>query len=221
MNPVLLIRAGIAVGALVGAAVLGRKAIDKTIEHKVTTATEDAVRLAEEELDRSVRSVLRERIIRFLRTMGWKVFFLSLVVAGYFGGLLTSAGLQFGVVSLGLGYLAYDLREGLPRFLPALRYARARGFRPKAMVTDAVSAAAFERAYEQASAKLGDKEGKHWIALSSFNPDEISNEIAEAVAEVARSTSYDKVWPRALLFFAITSILSLCYTGLAWFALQL
>ena len=221
MNPALLIRVGLALGAVVGAAVLGRKAIDKTIERRMSAATEEAVRLAEEELDRSVQSVMHERIGVFLRTMAWKFLLLGLVCAGYGLGLLTPSGLRFGVVALGLGYLAYDLTSALPKVLPALRYARSHRFSPRTMVTNAVAASAFDRAYETAARKLGEKDGKRWIALSSFNPHDLSNEIAEAVAEVARGVSYDQVKPRALLFVALTTVLSLCYTGLAWLVIQL
>lgn len=211
-----ILRAGLAVGTMVGAAVVGRKAIDKQIEKKLLSATEEAVILAEAELDRSVKAVLRERSIRFARTMAVKFLFLGLVALSFWAELLTLRGLRFSILALGIGYIVYDLRQVLPRLLPALAYARLHKFSARSMITDTVAASAFERASEEVSTRLSGSKHRHWIALSSFNRDEMSREIAEAVAEVARHASYDKVMPRALMFAAATVTLSAAYTGLAW-----
>ncbi|GGY41989.1 hypothetical protein [Parvularcula lutaonensis] len=220
MWPVLL-RAGLAVGTVVGAAVAGRKALDKKIEKKLLTATEEAVILAEAELDRSVKAVLRERSIRFAKTMAVKFALLGIVALSYWAELLTLRGLRFSIIALGIGYIVYDLRQVLPRLLPALAYARLHKFSVRSMITDTVAAAAFERAREEVAERLSGDKHRRWIALSSFTPEGMSHDIAEAVAEVARHASYDKVMPRALMFIAATVALSMVYTGLAWLVASL
>ncbi|NNU15100.1 hypothetical protein HK107_02020 [Parvularcula sp. ZS-1/3] len=216
-----LIRVGLLVGTLVGGAFIGRKAIDKQIERKMSAATEEAIRLAEEELDRSVKSVLRERIVKFLRVMAVKVLLLGIAALFFALEWLTLSGLRATVLILGLSYIVYDLRGALPQLLPALAYARRHKFKPKSMVTDAVAAASFERAYEEAVERIDGEKGRHWITLSSFNTHELSTEIAGAVSEVARHASYDKVRPRALMFAGFTATLSLAYFGLAWLVVHL
>ncbi|WP_256618230.1 hypothetical protein [Parvularcula maris] len=221
MNAFALIRAGLVASGLVGAAVLGRKAIDNQIKRKMSDATVEAVRLAEEELDRSVQSVMRERITQFLRTTAVKFLLLGIVVAFFAVDFLSLAGLRVAVVGLGVSYIAFDLKQSLPQILPAVQYARKHRFRTRSMVTDAVAAAAFEKAYEQAQERLSGQKGQHWITLSSYNHHDLSSEIAEAVAEVARHASYDKVKPRALLFGGFCAVLSLTYAGIAFFLVHM
>jgi hypothetical protein len=221
LNAFGLIRAGLVASGLVGAAVLGRKAIDKQIKRKMSDATAEAVRLAEEELDRSVQSVLRERIAAFARTTAVKFLLLGIVVGFYVLGFLNLPGLRVAVIGLGVSYIAFDLKQSLPQLLPAVRYARRHRFQIRPMVTDAVAAAAFEQAYEQTQKRLSGQKGQHWITLSSFNHHDLSAEIAGAVAEVARNVSYDKVKPRALLFGAYCGVLSLTYAGIAFFLVHM
>jgi hypothetical protein len=221
LNAFALIRAGLVASGVVGAAVLGRKAIDKQIKRKMSDATAEAVRLAEEELDRSVQSVMRERIGKFARTTAVKFLFLGIVVGFFALDYLSLTGLRVAVIGLGVSYIIFDLRQSLPQILPAIRYARKHRFQTRSMVTDAVAAAAFEKAYEQAQERISGQKGQHWITLSSYNHHELSSEIAEAVAEVARHASYDKVKPRALLFGVFCGTLSLTYAGIAFFLVHM
>jgi predicted DNA-binding protein YlxM (UPF0122 family) len=221
LNAFALIRAGLVASGLVGAAVLGRKAIDDQIKRKMSDATAEAVRLAEEELDRSVQSVMRERIVKFLRTTAVKFLLLGIVAAFFALDFLSLTGLRVAVIGLGLSFIAFDLKEALPQVLPAIRYARQHRFKTRSMITDAVAAAAFEQAYEKAQERLSGQKGQHWITLSSYNHHDLSSEIAEAVAEVARHASYDKVKPRALLFGAFCGALSVTYAGIAFFLVHM
>ncbi|MEE2692046.1 MAG: hypothetical protein VX640_10955 [Pseudomonadota bacterium] len=204
----------VAAAALAGGLALGRRTVSKLIKQRLPAEIEAAKTIASAELDKQIGAFIGERLLSFLVSISIKAGFVGAFYLLHAYEHLTATGLKL-VISVMLAM--FVIRDGLktiPYVAPALRHIRRNGWNPKQALKKLVAGVAFERAY--ANALLASQTGpnRFWIALSNYSAHSISVEVAEAVSDIARTTSLRRARWRiatalvvALVTFAIYSAL--------------
>ncbi len=180
------------VSAISSAVALGRKMADETIEKKLADEIEAAKALAIQEVDREIGAEVEKRLGVFALTLGLKA---ALVGGAYFAfaiGWVELSGFRMMVAGLLAAFIGHDVVRISPS-LPAIwRFLRRYGLNIKAAITEYTARAAFDRAYKATMEKLETGTTKGVVAVSTYSPQELSEEVAGAVAEVAASVSYER-----------------------------
>lgn len=204
----------IAVTAAIGGGVaLGRKTIDQQIERRIPGAVETARRLAEAELDKKVKQLVSERLLAFTTSLFIKAGLVGGVYLLFDAGHLTSEGLHILIGFLIGVFLVRDAVKTLPYFAPALKHIRRHQWNPKRALTEFIAGVAFERAYAEAMLAMETGPNRMWLALSKYTAHSISTEVGEAVREVARTTTFDRVKWRLTLAVTLAILMSGAYAA--------
>lgn len=201
----------LAATAISGGVALGRKAIDRSIDRRVSAEIETAQARAIAELDRKATTVIREQLTAFARSLAIKVVLLGSAYALYATDYLALEGFRF-IVLLFIGaFIVRDSASVLPYLVPAIRLARRHSWSPKRTLTALVAGVVFERAYADTLVAAQTRTNKVWIALSNYSAESLSQNVADAVSQVASETSYDRIRPRALLALGLAAVMGLSY----------
>lgn len=187
----------VAAAALGGGLVLGRRTVSKLVEKRLPAEIEAATTVARAELDKEIGAFIRERLASFLVSISIKAGLAGAFYALFAYGQLTSAGLKIAVSAMLAGFVVRDCLRTVPYIAPTLSHIRRNGWNPKRALKELVAGVAFERAYARALLAAQTGPNRYWIALSNYSAHAISVEVAEAVAEVARSTSLRRARWRA------------------------
>ena len=206
--------------ATVGAGlVAGRRAVNREIAKKLPEEVETAKARAVAELDKQADEIIGEKLLAFLTALLVKAGLIGAAYWLYADGHLTERGLQILGGSLICGFIVRDIVKTAPFALPALRLLKGHQWRPVEAVREFVAAMAFERAYAVALEATTTGPARRYIAFSRYSSHNISTEIAEAVADVARSVTVDLVRVR----ITIAALCALAMFGAygAFFALTI
>lgn len=206
----LLIFAAAAIGSSV---VYGRKAINKKIEERLPVEIETARAAAIAELDKRTSQVIAERLSVFGVNLCIKAGAIAFPYWLFLEGHLTRTGLSIVVVVLIVGFLIRDALKTIPFMAPALKLVRTHNWNPRRALTEFVAGVAFEKTYAEAMIAMETGPNRAWLALSKYSAHSVSTEVAEAVADIARTTSYDRIKPRVLLAVALALIMMAAYAG--------
>lgn len=201
----------LAATAVGGGLALGRRQIDRKIEAEIPKEIEIARERAVTELHKTLSRVISERLGSFLIDLVIKAGLVGAVYWLFAQGHLTFTGLKIVVGALIVGFIARDAFRLLPFALPAWRLMRQHGWNPKRAVTELVAGIAFERAYAQAMAAMETGPNARWIALSRYSVDNLSTQVADAVAEVARTVSFKKIKSRFFFALGTAAVMLLLY----------
>lgn len=204
----LLIIAAAAVG---GGVLLGRKAITKKIKDRLPAEIEIARAAAIAELDKRTGDVIRERLSVFAVNLCLKAGAIAFPYWLFLEGHLTKPGLNIVVITLIAGFMIRDAVKSLPFVMPALKLARMHSWNPRRALTEFVAGVAFEKTYAEAMIAVETGPNRLWLALSNYSAHNLSTEVAEAVAQVARTTSYDRVKPRVILGVTLAIVMMALY----------
>ncbi len=209
----------LAVAALGGGVAIGRRAIDREVEKRMTGAVEIAQVHASAELDTKIRDLVRQRLLTLAITLTIKA---SLIGAAYWlmaSGHLTHVGFRIVVSGLIIAYIARDILITVPYVAPALRYARQARWSPRKALKTFVVGVVFERAYAEALLATEKGPNRVWLAMSNYRRGRLSTEVAQKIAEFAVETSF----ARARMLFILSTISAVAmiaaYTGFAWLAI--
>lgn len=203
----------LAAAAIGGGVALGRKAIDKKIDERVSAEVEAAKARALAELDKTVAGVVRERLGAFATSLAIKAALFAAAYALFATGNLTPTGFRVVVAGFVAVFIARDAASILPYALPAFRLARRHGWSPKRVVTELVAGVVFERAYADALVAAQTGSNKLWIALSNYNAQAVSTNAADAIARVAAEAGWPRVRSRVLIALALAGAMSATYTA--------
>ena len=204
----LLIIAATAVG---GSILLGRRAVTSTIRDRLPAEIETARTAAITELDKRISDVVRERLTAFGVNLCIKSGAIAFPYWLYLESHLTKTGLNIVVVALIVGFMIRDALKTLPFIMPALRLVRTHNWNPRRAMTEFVAGVAFEKTYAEAMIAVETGPNRLWLALSNYSAHNLSTEVAEAVAEVARTTSYDRIKPRIILGVTLAAAMVALY----------
>ncbi len=204
----------VAVTAAIGGGVaLGRKSINRQIENKMPTAIEAAQVLAQAELDKQIKQVISERLFAFTVNLFVKAALVGGVYLLFDLGHLSAQGLKIVIGFLVGVFLFRDALKTLPYFAPAMKHIRQNNWNLRRALTEFIAGVAFERAYAEAMITMETGPNRLLLALSNYTAHSISNEVGEAVREVARSTSFDIVKWRFLIAVVFTAVMSGAYAA--------
>ncbi|MEM9168404.1 MAG: hypothetical protein AAGC56_02020 [Pseudomonadota bacterium] len=209
----------LAASAVGGAAAFGRKIADKAIEKRLASEIEAAKALAIAELDREIDGALRARLVGFALGVVVKAGLVAAAFAGFRAGLYEE--MTFRIVATGLlaAFLGHDAVRAAPYLPTAVQLMREYGINVRAAITEYAAAAAFERAYRETSKRLTGKRVRGLIAVSTYTPGAISEQVAEAVAQVAEAVTFKRAATRAAVAAAQAAGLFVLYAvivGLAF-----
>ena len=199
--------------AVAGGVALGRRLLDRGIERRVSAEIEAVQAAAVAELERRAGAVIRERLVRFAISLAVKAALIGGVVAAHLFGPLSASGLRFAGFGLIAAFVAHDLYRLAPQIPPAWRLARASGWSPRKALRDIVAAAVFERVHAETLAATAKGPNRLALALSTHTPRSLSEGVAEAVADVAASASYERIRLRVILAAATAGTMTLAYAA--------
>ncbi|MGD2132929.1 MAG: hypothetical protein PVI23_09060 [Maricaulaceae bacterium] len=216
----LLLMAAAAIG---GGIAFGRKAIDRTVEKRVSEAVEIAQANAIAELDRAIRDIVAERLTNLGLNLVFKATLIAAAYALFATGELTATGFRIVTSAFIAAFVLRDIVRTAPYAAPALRLARQSGWSPRRALKAFVVGVVFERAYAEALAATTRGPHRFWIALSNYREQSISHEVAKTVSEVA----YDTSFARARTLFVISALTAAAmlaayagFAALAFFLVQ-
>ncbi len=199
--------------SLGGAALLGRRAVNRQIEQRLPTEIETARNIAILELDKQIQQVIAERLASFSLSLLIKAGLIGAAYLMFTQGHLTATGLQIVVAFLLVLFVARDILKTLPFLAPALHLVRRHHWNFRTAVKEFVAGVAFERAYAEAMVAMESGPNRLWIALSKYTAHSLSEDVANAVAEVARTTSFRRARNRVLLALGAALVMSAAYIG--------
>ena len=203
----------ITAAAVAGGVALGRRLLDRGIEKHVSAEIEAAQAATVAELERRAGAVIRERLARFAIALAVKAALIGGVVGLHLYGPLSASDLRLAGVGLIAVFVLHDLYRLAPQIPPAWRLARASGWSPRRALRDIVAAAVFERVHARTLAATAKGPGRLALSLSNHTPRSISEGVAEAVAEIAAATSYERIRLRVILAAATAGTMMLAYAG--------
>ncbi|WDI32691.1 hypothetical protein PUV54_05705 [Hyphococcus flavus] len=192
----LLLIAAMAIG---GAAAYGRRAVDREIEKRLPAEIEIARTRAIAELDKHINEVISERLVSFGLSLGVKAGLVAAIYLLFAEGHLTHQGLLIVTSALIAVFVLRDALRTLPYMAPAWRHIRKHRWNPRKALVEFVAGIAFERAYAEAMLAMETGPARYWLAFSKYNAHSISSEVGEAVADVARQTSFSRMKWRAII----------------------
>ncbi|MEM8771306.1 MAG: hypothetical protein AAGD92_06630 [Pseudomonadota bacterium] len=207
------VRVLLAAAALGAGALAGRRAINKAIENRLPAEIETARELAMIELDKTINVVLRERLFAFSLGLVTKAGLIGAAYLLYSYGFLTAVGLKVVIPFLIAVFVFRDLFNILPFAAPALKIVRRHKWNARKAIVEFVAGVAFERAYAETMVTMESGPGRHWVALSRYSKHNLSTQVAEAVADVARSTSFDRAKGRIFLSAIFAAIIFSVYVS--------
>lgn len=201
------------VSAISSAVAFGRKMADETIEKKLADEIEVAKALAIEEVDREIGAEVEKRLGVFALTLGLKATLVGGAYMIYALGWSDLTGFRMMVAGLLAAFIGHDVVRASPS-LPAIwRFLRRYGLNIKAAITEYTARATFDRAYRATMEKLETGTAKGVVTISTYSPQELSHQVAEAVADVAASVSYDRAKAHAGVAAAKAGGMFILYCG--------
>jgi len=205
------------------ALVAGRQLIADNVDKRRDTAIEAAIEESRTILDENLNSMLGKILRDFAIGVAIKAVILIALFGAYkLGWMGKGAFLTVSAVAL-TAYLIRDIVKALPTALPALRHIHAHKWKPKRAATEFVAASVFEQTLESAQTQLGEasRTDKVMMTLSGRKAEQISSEVAEAVSQVARDTSWDQIRPRVLVTIFKVGTLMCLYSAYCFFLLRM
>lgn len=215
-GPVLRV-AILAISAVTTGLSLGRKYAGRQIERRKEMVITEAAEEARDRIKSHARELMQASTRTFLRRILIKALILSLIWFAHWGGLLMGHALAI-VMSGTIGlFVVADvvLNWQMIRLLAA--EVRRHGLKPKTALSQAVAARVFEEVLEESDRR----NENHWhekviLALAGKDRTAISREIAQAVADIARETSWADLRPFLIGTGLRLGALTLLYSGFAW-----
>lgn len=191
--------------ALIAASLLGigvsagRKLLAENIATRKTSAIEQASALARERLDREVASLVRTSLQHLLTNVLVKfILIASLFITHKLGWI---DGRQFAMTAailLGV-FLIRDSVRLWPSTHAVVRHLHRHGWRPREAVSHYVSARVFDTALAEIAEQNTPPRTKFLLRLAGTSHDQVSLEIAAAIATIAHETGYGQIRPRIII----------------------
>lgn len=194
-----------------GAAAIGRKALNRKIENQLPVEIEAARSQAIVELNKKIGQVISERLSVFTLTLCVKAGLVGAFYLLFAAGHLSAAGLKIVGAALITFFVLRDALKTLPYMAPALRHIRRHRWNPRRALKEFIAGVAFERAYAAAMVAMETGPNRLWLAFSKYTAHSISNEVGEAVADVARTTSFRRIKQRAFVAVSLALVMFAAY----------
>lgn len=209
------------ISAVSGGIAIGRTVLADQVSKRKHAAIEAAAVEARARIRDHAEVFLAASMKQFVvATLVKMVLLLSLWGAHRFD-LLSDRIFLSGIVGLLTAFMVRDTLVTLPTARIALRELRTHGWHPKRAVSEVVAAHVFEQVLEEAAQQEDTRVTKVVMRLAGAKKDKLSQEVAEAVADVARQNTWRDLRPFALAWAVKFSLLSALYGGFVFILLRL
>ena len=210
----------VAATAVIGGVKFGRSVMNRAVKNKVNQAIEIAKVSAIDDLSRETTGVIWQRVQRVTISLCWKTSIVAGLFALHAAGDLTGRGFKTIVIVVTLAFALRDAWLFAPLLWRGVMLVRSHKWRPTEALKEFIAGIVFERAYEKAIEATSEPGTRHAIALSSFKKENLSEEIARAVSEVAKAASIRIIRMRALLGAAVILIFMGAYSTFIYLSLS-
>lgn len=206
----------LAVSAIASGVAAGRAYLSGEVERRKHSAIEAAAEEARARIRETGEAYLTRGFRRFARITALKAVLLFLVWAGHLAGLWPGG--AYGVI-LSIMLAVFVLRDSwvaLPTVRLAVAELRRHGWKPKLALGETVAASVFDEVLDEASARERGWRDSLIMRLAGRKHDQVSREIAEAVAGIARETTWQDLKPFVYSAVMRGGILIALYSALVW-----
>ncbi|MEZ5945896.1 MAG: hypothetical protein R3C04_03430 [Hyphomonas sp.] len=198
----------------------GRKALGKEITGRKNKAIEAAAQETRHRIRADAMLFISRSFRRFLIATGIKLAILLILLGVHKFGYVDRAAF-IGLTSAALA--AFVIRDAVTNF-PMLRLAlielRRHRWKPRKALTESIAARVFEEVLAEANSRPQSRTSGVLLTLAGENRERMNAEIAEAVADVARQTSWEDIRPYALSAAVRFGLLALLYSAAVWMLLH-
>lgn len=200
------------VSALTTGVSIGRAAITSAVNRKKKKIIHQAALDARERIRSHAADYLRESLTQFVQAVFIKALLLVLVWIGFRVGLYSHTLFSTATIILLALFLLRDAIVIFPTARLVLTKLHAYGWRPRKAVGETVAALVFKQVLEEAETFETGRTTRIILSLAGHNMDDVTREIAEEVAEIARDTSWHDLRPFILASVGKFVILSALYS---------
>lgn len=206
----------LAVSALTTGVAVGRKAISGAINKKKRSIIEQAAKDARHRIRGHAEDYLRDSIATFVTTVFIKAVLLMAAWLGYRLGLYNHTIFSITIILLIVVFLIRDIIVTFPSARFVVSKLHDYGWRPRKAVGEVVAATVFEQVLAEAKGMDTARTTKIMMALGGHKMDDMTREIARAVADIARETSWHDLRPFILAAASKFVVLSALYSVFAF-----
>lgn len=194
----------------------GRKALGREIHGRKNKAIEAAAVETRHRIRADALMFVTRSFRNFAVATAIKLSVLSSIWAAHHFGLIGRP-VFLGLASAALVlFLMRDVWVNFPVARVGLAELRRHGWHPKRALTGSIAARVFAEVLAGANAQPQSRTSNVMLALAGENRDRMHEEIATAVAEVARQTSWDDIRPYVLSAAIRMGALALLYSASVW-----
>ncbi|GGB62288.1 hypothetical protein [Henriciella pelagia] len=208
------------VSALTTGVTLGRKAIDSAVKRKKQSLIEQAAQDARQRIRGHAEIYLRDSITQFVQSVFIKA--LLLIAAWFFYRIGLYPHPVFSGIVLVL--LALFLVRDAIVFFPTGRLIVVKlhdhGWRPKKAIGETIAARVFEQVLDEAGEIKTGRATHIMLALAGHKMDDLTQDVARKVSEIARETSWHDLRPFMLAAAGKFLTLSALYSAFVFILLR-
>lgn len=202
--------------ALAAGLFAGRKMLGKQIHGRKNQAIESAVQEARHRIRADTMMFVARSFRNFLIATGIK-----LAVLVWIWSLHRFAGMPqpiyAGMIAVALaGFMLRDLWVNYPAIRLTLTELHRHGWHPKRALTETIAARVFEEVLAEAKALPQTRAGAVMLMLAGEDRGKMHHEVATAVADVARATSWDDIRPHVVSAAVRIGLLAMLYSACVW-----
>lgn len=199
----------------------GRKMLAENVEKRKSTAIEEASALARQKLDREVQTIVRTNLQQLLTNALFKFIIIAVIFITYELGWITAGHFAIAAgIMLGL-FLIRDIIRLWPSATVIISHLREHGWRPKEAISHYVSATVFDQALNEIAEETNKPKTKFWLQVAGTSHQEVTLEIATAVASIAHETGYEQIRPRIIIAGVRAVTILALYSGIVFTIFQL
>ena len=202
--------------ALGAGLVAGRKLLGKEISGRKNKAIESAVQEARHRIRAGTMLFVSRSFRRFAIATAIKLAILSwLWGLHHFAGMPRPIFATITVITLAV-FMIRDLWINYPAIRLTLTELHRHGWHPKRAVTETIAARVFEEVLAEAGNQKQTRTGAIMLMLAGEDRSQMHHDVATAVADIARETTWDDIRPYILAAAVRIGTLALIYSASVW-----
>lgn len=200
------------VSALTTGVSIGRAAITSAVNKKKKKIIHQAALEARERIRGHAADYLRESLTQFVQAVFIKALLLILVWIGFRLGFYSHSLFSIVTIILLAVFLIRDAIVVFPTAKLVLTKLRDYGWRPRKAVGETVAALVFKQVVDEAGTFETGRTTRIILSLAGHKMDDVTREIAEEVADIARNTSWHDLRPFLMASIGKFVTLSILYS---------
>lgn len=208
------------ISALTAGLSYGRKYLSEQVDERKNSAIQDAAVDARRRIRDQADVFVRNSFYTFAKTISVKAAIIVLIWALWWGGGIDDTGLTiFMSVALSL-FVIRDIFVSWPTAQMVFLELRQHGWQPRRAIGEVIAAHVFEQVLVEANALPQSQGNRFIIWLAGRDSSSLHEEIADAVASVAKDQSWSDLKPYVLTAAERIGALAGIYSLLVWLVLQ-